>query len=278
MPRTPNDRFNKKYPITPNQHDVGQQFINRVMPLMDKMRSRPLDSGYSIHFPSPAKIDGFIQYSANAQLHHNGVSQGGVAWNPHTGFVTGLELAPGHRHMTAQLLTAAWDHARQVGAYGPSTSDNVNEFSGPIVQKYNPESTSFKESRYVEDQEYEAKHGPLDENGETAGDRHERLGEELEESWRRNAYMCHDCNGVGQSVLHKRENGQWQEVAVQEHYAVDEDENHRFMQITRHPDHGTYKPEGYNPAEHGYDMGSWGTNSDLGTKLCPTCDGDAVDF
>ena len=285
MPGVSNEEFNRKYPIVPDTDengesmDVGQQFINRVTPLMDKMRNRPLGNGYSIHVTDPAGVHDFIgQRSAIINLKHNGAIVGGVTWNPGTGYVNGLDLAPGHRHMTAKLLSESWDHARQVGSYGPATSDTINNFSGPIVKKYNPESESYRQSGYAEDEEYDAMYGERDENGERPDERHERLGEELEESWKRNAYMCDECNGVGQSLLYKRENGQWQEVATQDHYAVDADENHRFMQITRHPDHGTYKPEGYDPAEHGYDMGSMGANSDMGTKTCAKCGGDAVDF
>jgi hypothetical protein len=133
--------------MTVEHPNVGQQFLDRIQPLLAKMRGRPVSNnheapGYSIVTRVPNST-----FNSQAYLFHDGDESGHVTWNPETGFVTSLEVDAGHRHMTAKLLQEAWDHSTANGAYGPAWSHDLNQNSARLMSRWNPKSEGYKRYR-----------------------------------------------------------------------------------------------------------------------------------
>lgn len=200
-----------------NEKNVSNAFIQKTTPLFNKMRSRPLP--YNYHFTQEETHDnGFVDGRA-LHLHHNGVPVLTVRWDTrsgHTNWLGPVEI-PGqpneHRHMTLKLLQEAWDISRRNNEYGPAASDNINDFSGPIVRKYNPNAEEYRASDYAyehdhlnwdSDVAHEYDHYPEeyeedDEDDEPTED--ERYEDALSNHEYWHGRPCEECGGTGKSVL-----------------------------------------------------------------------------
>jgi hypothetical protein len=199
------DAIARKHPIHPDDANVGQQFINRIEPIFSKLRRRPLSHGeYSVHLVGAPRTE----YDENYQmkLAHKGVEVGNVSWSGDDGHVSGLDVEYGHRHMTTKLLQEAWDVSRKQGHFGPAAADDLTDYSGKIMKKFNPEASEYKWSNYARDEDpenYEGDDDDDDEDDEDDEDRWERL---YDEAWENHRYAtgepCETCNGAGESRLY----------------------------------------------------------------------------
>jgi len=203
----------------PNNANVSQQFLDRVNPLMDRMRSRPLGGKYVLTHEHPIGRNWADSTHFKSHLwHQDNVtgemnSVGRVNWDGDTGHVFGLHVDWGHRHMTMKLLQEAHDSARAVNDkydtefHGPAASDQINEHSGPIVAKYNPESSDFGESSYAREHHPEHYTGDPDydeyeDEEEDDDSRWDRLSDEAWQSHHREyGEECVTCRGAGMSRL-----------------------------------------------------------------------------
>jgi nicotinamidase-related amidase len=288
------DNFNPESPIQPQSTEdgldfnVGQQFIDRVTPLMNKMRQRPIPvsvsedvhpgrdgwlnprRGYAVRISKAVGQDwmeGAPGYG-EAQLWHNNHVVGTTSWDARDGHTFGLRVDVKHRHMTAKLLQEAWDHSRRFGGHGPATSDELNERSGPIVAKYNPESEAFQRSDWHLD------------GGHYSAQYDERQGDEddaVNNFWAENR-PCSTCRGHGGSrlmVLPSRYGNElsWTEVGAAEHWATSALGHTVHVSIIRHPQSGNREPLDYRPQDDGYVLNERG---DTATKNCLECNGNGV--
>lgn len=302
----------------PNDVDVSQQFLNRINPILDRSRNRPLPSSYIITHTHPmGRVSSWGGADPfNSTLWHEDKATGNVRhvghvnWDGDSGFVNGLSVDLGHRHMTMKLLQEAHDSARSVNAkyegsefHGPATSNEINSNSGPIVRKYNPESESFKTSRYAYENHpdlYTGDEDDYNDEGESDEDRWERLSDEAYEN-NRSEYgaPCTTCDGAGMSrlvaVSGHQKRPSWmshvsrlpgeveesrslafKEVGCSTTYAWDSEGNndHEFEQ--QHPNYGRIFHKDY-PSLNGYTrIAPWdlpSRNQDVQTwvKRCTTC-------
>jgi hypothetical protein len=194
----------------PDNYNVSQQFLDKITPILDKMRNRPLGSRYQIYNRGFENTD-FDEGSSS--LYHNGDKVGSVEWmgrnsDEHgAGHVEGLHIEPKHRHMTLKLLQEAHDftnraniHAQAAGErllQGPVTSDDLNNFSGPIVKKYNSSSTEYGISSWARRNDREDYYGEEDDDTRWERENEEAYHNQREEE----GAPCATCEGAGESRL-----------------------------------------------------------------------------
>jgi hypothetical protein len=200
-----------------------------------------------------------------AHLWHGNRVVGRTSWDARDGHTFGLSIDSGHRHMTAKLLQEAWDHSRRFGGHGPATSDELNEYSGPIVAKYNPESEAFKRS------DWEIEHGS------SYDGRQADMDDAVNNFWAENK-PCSSCGGHGGSrllVYPSRVNNElnWTEVGSAEHWTTSVLGHAVHISTIYHPQLGTRRSLDYRPQDDGYVLNQQG---DTATKNCPECNGNGV--
>lgn len=130
------------------EENVGQQFLDRVQPLLGKLRKRPISQQWSNHGYSIEENTVHRDFGRRGlNLYHDGRHQGIMNWNPDTGFVYLLELGSQHKHMAGKLLQEAWDLSTSEGGRGPSWSNQLNTESERLVARWNPESEGLRQHR-----------------------------------------------------------------------------------------------------------------------------------
>ena len=143
----PNHYMNTRFPLKFGNPNIGQQFVERIRPLFDKLRDRPVSNKFPVRGYSITRNEGestFHPQNEQMTLRHNGQPVGEVSWNPTSGFVRGLDVDLGYRHMTAKLLQEAHDYSRKIDGYGPSWSHDLNSHSARLMERFNPEATGLK--------------------------------------------------------------------------------------------------------------------------------------
>jgi hypothetical protein len=104
--------------------------------------------------------------------------------------------------MTAKLLQEAWDVSRKQGHYGPAAAQDLSDYSGKIVKKFNPEANEYKWSNYARENDRDNYEGNDEDESEDDEDRWERLNDEAYEDHRYGAGdPCETCGGAGESRL-----------------------------------------------------------------------------
>jgi hypothetical protein len=300
----------------PDDRNVSQQFLDRINPVLDKSRSRNLGSKYAIEHRGldAANNEGI------SRLFHNGVQVGHVRWHGDTshyrhtpaGQVESLDVDYGHRHMTMKLLQEAHDFTNRANIerdkngedlfQGPAASSEINENSGPIVQKYNPTSEGFGKSEYAlihASDLYTGNRDDYDDEDEDQEDdesRWERLWEEGNDNQRaEDGAPCERCEGAGESRLLAvhGQNTDWnppsdvpgsvavsktkafREVGHQTRYGTDSEGNEHEFEYD-HPNRNRLFHQ-YYPALHGYikrqqpwNQARWDTSEEW-VKPCESC-------
>jgi hypothetical protein len=284
------DAIAREHPIHADDANIGQQFINRIEPIFSKQRRRPLSHGdYSVHLVSAPREQYGDEYMM--KLAHKGTEVGSVSWDGNDGHVGGLDVNVGHRHMTTKLLQEAWDVSRTRGHVGPAAAEDLSDYSGKIMKKFNPEAYEYKQSNYARENDRDNYEG--NDDGEDDEDRWERLNDEAYEDLLHGAGTpCETCGGAGESRLHPQIRGRWIEdryVATfvgprnyveqgsQTVYGSDSDGNEHEFEFS----HPGYQVEmNYSPQKEGYTQdGVTRAEDDRGvevvrpmwTRPCPAC-------
>jgi hypothetical protein len=152
----PNHYMNTHFPLKFGNPNIGQQFVERIRPLFDKLRDRPVSNKFGVRGYAITRNEQESTFNPNGEqmtLRHNGQHVGEVTWSPTSGFVRGLDVDRGHRHMTAKLLQEAHDYSRKMGGYGPSWSHDLNSYSAKLMERFNPEAAGLK--KYKTDNDLE---------------------------------------------------------------------------------------------------------------------------
>ena len=146
----PNHYINTHFPLQFGNPNIGRQFVERIQPLFDKLRDRPVSKKFPVRGYAITRNEGestFHPQSEQMTLYHNGHQVGDVVWSPNSGFVRSLDVDLRHRHMTAKLLQEAHDYSRKMGGYGPSWSHDLNSFSARLMERFNPDAAGLKKYR-----------------------------------------------------------------------------------------------------------------------------------
>jgi len=228
------DAIAREHPIHADDANIGQQFINRIEPIFSKQRRRPLSHGdYSVHLISAPREQYGSEYMM--KLAHKGTEVGSVSWDGNDGHVGGLDVNVGHRHMTTKLLQEAWDVSRTRGHVGPAAAEDLSDYSGKIMKKFNPEAYEYRQSNYARENDRENYEGE-NEDDEDDEDRWERLNDE---AWENHRYdigePCETCNGAGESRLAP----QTQTQRTEDGYVV------KFTGPGNYVEHGSQTVTGY---------------------------------
>jgi hypothetical protein len=146
----PNHYINTHFPLKYGNPNIGQQFVERIRPLFDKLRDRPVSKKFPVRGYSIIRNEGESTFNPRSEqmiLHRNGHQVGDVVWSPTSGFVRSLDVDLRHRHMTAKLLQEAHDYSRKMGGYGPSWSYDLNSYSAKLMERFNPDAAGLKKYR-----------------------------------------------------------------------------------------------------------------------------------
>jgi hypothetical protein len=236
------DAIAREHPIHADDANIGQQFINRIEPIFSKQRRRPLSHGdYSVHLVRAPREQYGDDYMM--KLAHKGTEVGSVSWDGNDGHVNGLDVNVGHRHMTTKLLQEAWDVSRTRGHAGPAAAEELSDYSGKIMKKFNPEAYEYKQSTYARDNDSENYEG--EDEGEDDEDRWERLYNEAYENHRYGAGdPCETCEGAGESRLYP----QTQTQRTEEGYVT------RFTGPRNYVEGGSQTVSGYDSEGNDHDF------------------------
>ena len=295
------ENMDRDHPIKLNgEHDknISEAFIQKATPLFNAMRKRPLPDSY--RFVQESTSDQGKVDSRALHLFHKGMPVLTARWDTRTGHTNWLGPVENpsqpneHRHMTLKLLQEAWDISRRNNEYGPAASHSINDFSGPIVKKYNPDAEEYRASDYAYEHDpmswdsdvaheygnYPEEYEDDEDDGLTEDERYEDA-ESNHEYW--HGRPCEECGGTGKSVLsmtttfdpttaRRVASGIWHEKSESTEQGTDSSGNPVTLRF-QHPYFGM-RPSEVNdrPEAHGYRpvQGEWGGMVDW-EKPCKEC-------
>ena len=96
---------------------------------------RGLPADYSINIEAPA---GTSHHSPlyYATLTHKGEGVGTLSWHGGSGYVNGLHIDEGHRHLLPQMISKAHEVSHETGHTGPTASDQLSAYSYNVMHKH----------------------------------------------------------------------------------------------------------------------------------------------